>query len=254
MREWKLEEVSYKLVKDRRYEVAVLPIGSTEPHGLHMPYGSDSFEVEGIADRICEAAHKLGAKVILLPTIPYGCDSNLMRFPLTIDMPQSTLNTIVKDVLRSVEAHGLRKFVILNGHGGNDFNPLLRELHGQSTAFVCLVDWWKVALDKDREIFTGGGEHANQMETSVCMAIRGDLVRLEDADDGAVNPTRFEAINRGWVYITRPWHLLTKNSTHGDPRGASAAKGEEYIRVVVERVSRFLKELSDAKMDERFPY
>jgi len=88
----------------------------------------------------------------------------------------------------------------------------------------------------------------------VGLALFGGLIHLADADDGAVRETRFEALNRGWAQITRPWHLLTKNAGVGDPRAATAEKGERYIALVVERVARFLKELSDAPMDATFPY
>jgi creatinine amidohydrolase len=254
MREWKLQEVTYKLVRERQYEVAVLPIGATEPHGLHLPYGTDNYEAEGIADRVCAAAHNLGAKVMLLPTLPYGCDSNMMEFPLAMDVKQSTLNLLVTDIVRALERHGVHKFILFNGHGGNDFKPLLRDLHGRTRVFLVLVDWWRVGDDVAREIFTHGGDHANEMETSCMLELQPHLVHLADAGDGGVNLTRFEALNKGWATITRPWHLLTKDSTVGDPRQATREKGKQFIEVIVERLARFIKELSDAAMDERFPY
>lgn len=242
------------MVRERELEVAVVPIGATEPHGLHIPYGSDTFHATAVADRCCEAALKLGAKVVLLPTIPYGVDSNLMGFPMAIHVGQPVLDAMVAEIIRSLEHHGILKIVLFNGHGGNCFKPLLRELFGQTKAWVCLVDWWKVALDKAPGIFVHRGDHADEFETSVGLALFGDLVHLEDADDGATRESRLEAINEGWVQITRPWHLLTKNAGVGDPRQASAQKGEEILAVVVERMARFLKELSDAEMDETFPY
>lgn len=254
VRPWRLQEITYKHVRERRYEVAVLPIGSTEPHGLHLPYGSDAFHSGMMADRVCERAYGLGAKVILLPTIPYGVNSNLMGFPLTMHVRQSTLNTMIRDIVRSVERQGIRKFLLLNGHGGNEFKPLLRDLYGETGVFIALVDWWKVAADMQEQVFEAIGDHADEMETSVDLALFGDLVHMEDADDGAVRATRFEAINRGWVSITRPWHLLTRDSGHGDPRKASREKGEQYLSVVVERLAPFIVELSNAVMDAPFPY
>jgi creatinine amidohydrolase len=242
------------MVKDREFEVAVLPIGATEPHNLHLPYGSDAFHGESLADRCCEAAHELGAKVILLPTIPYGVDSNQLGFPLAIHVGQPVLDAMVTDILRSLEHHGILKLVLFNAHGGNSFKPLLRELYGKTEAFVALIDWWKVASDQWADIFEQVGDHADEMETSVNLALNPDLVHLDDADPGAVRETRFEAINRGWVQITRPWHLLTTNAGVGDPRPATAEKGERVMALVVERVSRFLKELSDADRDDQFPY
>jgi len=254
VKDWKLQELTYKVVRERRFEVAVLPVGATEPHNLHIPYGSDTFHGEKIAERCCEAAHTMGARVVLLPTIPYGVDSNQLEFPLAIHVGQPVLDAVVAEIVRSLEHHGIRKLVVFNSHGGNAFKPLLRELYGKTTVFLALVDWWKVGADQVAEIFEHPGDHADEMETSVGLALFGDLIHLEDADDGAVRPSRFEAVNRGWVQITRPWHLLTKNAGVGDPRAATAEKGERYVALVVERIARFLKELSEAEIDEEFPY
>jgi creatinine amidohydrolase len=97
------------------------------------------------------------------------------------------------------------------------------------------------------------------METSLLLAYRPDLVARNDdgtlaADDGAVRPTRFKAVNEGWVSITRPWHLLTTNSGSGNPHAASSDKGERLIQLLVDRLAPFLVELSNAKIDDQFPF
>lgn len=254
MRNWALQDITYKIVRDSEYEVAVLPIGSTEPHNLHMPYGSDFIAGERIADRVCKAAYEKGAKVILLPTIPYGVDSNMLEFPLTIHVNPTTHLTIIRDVVRSLEHHGVPKLVLFNSHGGNDFKWIMRELHGQTEVFLSGVEWWKVASDAYGEIFECVGDHGDEMETSVGLELLGELIHLEDADDGAVNTPRIEALEKGWATITRPWHLLTRNSGNGDPKPASAEKGRKVLDIVVERLSNYLLELSGAEMDETFPY
>jgi len=251
---WKLQELTYRQVRETHYEVAILPLGSCEPHNFHIPYGSDAFHAEKIADRLCEAATALGAKVIQLPTVPYGVDSNLMGFPLVMNVYPSTLHNFVRDIVKSLEHHGIFKLVILNGHGGNDFKTFLREMYGRTKVFIALVDWWKVGADTYSQIFENPDDHAGEMETSIDLTLFGELIHLEEASEGKARTTRFEAINKGWVQITRPWHLLTESSGVGDPRRASAEKGEKYLAVVVDRISRFIKELSDAQMDERFPY
>ena len=87
-----------------------------------------------------------------------------------------------------------------------------------------------------RTIFHEPDDHAGEMETSMGLAHFPELVALEQADAGAIRPSRFEAVNRGWVEITRPWHLLTTNSGAGDPRRATAAKGEKLTEVVSTRI------------------
>ena len=254
MKPWRLEEVTYKHVRDTEFEVAVLPIGATEPHGLHLPYGCDAFHCTRIADRCCASAHEMGGKVALLPTIPYGVNSNTLGYPMAVHVPQSTLNVIVTDIAKSMAHHGVHKFVIFNGHGGNDFRGLVRDLFGEVDAFTCVVEWWKLSHDKLGEIFEETGDHADEMETSVALALFGDLVHMEDCGTGRVNPTRIDGLNKGYAWSTRAWHLLTPDTSVGDPRRATREKGEKLLEVVVERVGQFLKDLSDAEYDETFPY
>lgn len=254
MREWKLAEVRYNLVRTRHYEVAVLPIGATEPHGLHMAYGTDNFEVESLADAACERAHALGAKVILLPTLPYGVDTNQMAFPLAMNVNPSTLTALITDIVRSLEHHHIPKLILLNGHGGNNFNWVLRELYGQTRLFLTWVDGWNIAQKEREALFTHPGDHADEMETSWMLHLRPDLVFLEECDDGAVKTPRLQAMQEGWAWFVRPWERLTQNSGVGDPRQASAAKGEQFLTASAERLAQFIKELSDAEIDATFPY
>ena len=256
MRPWLLEELNFAHVRQagRPCEVAVLPMGATEPHNFHLPYGNDFLTTRRVGERICEAAHQRGAKVLLLPTIPFGVDSNLLKFPLTIHVSLKSLESVLRDVIRSLEHHGIHKLVLLNGHGGNELKPLLREWYGTTKVFVTVVDWWKVGADKYAEIFSKPDDHAGEMETSIGLALYPELVELDKMSDGATRKSRFEAIRRGWAVITRPWHLLTESSGSSNPRAATREKGERYLEIVTERLAKFLVELSAAEMDETFPF
>jgi creatinine amidohydrolase len=261
MREWILSEVNYGYVKDHPYDVAVLPMGATEPHNLHLPYGTDTYEAEAIGSRACEAAFGRGARVIMLPTIPYGTDTNLMEFPLAMNLNPSTLAVVIGDLVDSLARHEIHKLLILNSHGGNDFKPLLRELNGQTPVQLFLCDWFRgTSADVQATIFNEPGDHAGEVETALALAFFPDLVVRDPetgklaADDGAVNSTRFEAVNEGWVSITRPWHLLTTNTGSGNPHAATKEKGQQLMDVLVERLSGFLVELAAAPIDETFPF
>jgi len=259
MRPWKLLETNFAYVKENPYEVAVLPLGATEPHNLHLPYGTDVFEADIVGEHICAAAHDRGAKVVLLPTIPYGTETNQRAFPLSMNLNPSTLFAVVTDLVHSLAHHGLRKIVLLNSHGGNEMKPLLRELYGQTPAQLFLCNWYTVATDIQQKLFEHQDDHAGEMETSLALAYFPELVVRNDdgtlaADDGATQTTQFDAVNRGWVTITRPWHLLTTNSGSGYPHAAAAAKGRRLMDVLVERLSGFLVELSAAPVTERFPF
>lgn len=259
MREWILAETNYGYVKEHPYEVAVLPVGATEPHNLHLPYGTDNFETQAVGERVCEAAWKQGARVVLLPMVNYGTDTNLMGYPMAMNLDPSTLAQLLSDLIDSLVQHGVSKIVILNGHGGNDFKPVLRELYGKVEAHLFLCNWYQVIADLDAAVFEDAGDHAGEMETSFALAYFPELVARTEggkiaADEGAVRACRFEAVQRGWVSLTRPWHLVTSNSGVGNPFPATKEKGEKLMGVLVERLAPFLVELAAAQVDERFPY
>jgi creatinine amidohydrolase len=254
MRPWNLSETNYGAVRDRPFEVAVLPLGATEPHNLHLPYGTDTYQVEAVGRLASEKAHDRGAKVALLPAIPYGTETNQMRFPMAMNLDPSTLARVIADLVDSLATHGVMKCVLLNGHGGNDLKWVLRELHLKTPVRLFVCHWWKLASDQYREIFDDPGDHAGELETSMMLAHRPDLVAEGTADAGSMAASRFEAVNRGWVEITRPWHLLTTNSGAGDPGPSTPEKGKALTEVVVDRLAAFLVELAASPLDERFPF
>ncbi|MCA9264462.1 MAG: creatininase family protein [Planctomycetales bacterium] len=258
-RPWCLLEANYAHVKQANYEVAVLPLGATEPHNLHLPYGTDVLEGTVVGEKICEAAHQQGARVVLLPTIPYGTETNLREFPLAMNLNPSTLFAVVTDLVETLVRSGIRKVVLLNSHGGNEMKPLLRELYGKTEAHVFLCNWYQCLHDVYDDIFDHREDHAGEMETSFGMAYFPHLIgRGEDgtliADEGATSTLRFEALREGWVSITRPWHLLTTNAGSGYPHQASQEKGERMMELIVQRLSPFLVDLANAEIDERFPF
>jgi creatinine amidohydrolase len=256
MRPWVLAEQNHHFIRSRRWEVAVLPFGATEPHNLHMPYATDNYQVEAIGDKACAQAYHAGAGVLLLPVVPFGVNTNHLRVPgaIALSLTPTTLLAILTDLVDSLERQGIKKLVLLNGHGGNELKPLMRELHHRTKVFLCLCDWFRMATDVYPQIFKAPGEHADEVETSLGLAFFPELLRPELADPGAAAPTRLDAVNRGWVGITRPWHLLTTNTGLGDPSAATAEKGHQLMNVLVERLAAFLVELANCEMNERFPY
>src|SRR5579884_1786176 len=256
MRESILAEQTHAFVREQHWQAAVLPFGATEPHNLHMPYGTDTFQVEAIGQRACERAYQAGARVALLPAIPYGVNTNHLKVPgaLACSVTPTTLLHLLADLVDSMERQGVRKLVLLNGHGGNELKPLTRELHHRTSAFLCVCDWFRMAADVYPQIFDRPGEHADEVETSLGLAFFPELMRPELADDGTVRPTKLEGVNRGWIAITRPWHLATTNTGVGNPKAATADKGRRLMEVLVERLGQFLIDLAAAPMNERFPY
>ncbi|MFN3190417.1 MAG: creatininase family protein [Aureliella sp.] len=245
--------------KEQAWEVALLPLGATEPHNLHLPYGTDTFEGYHLARSCCDHANQRGAAVLQLPVLPYGTESNLREFPLAMNLQPTTLFRVLTDLVESVEQAGIRKLVLLNSHGGNDLKPFLREIYGRTNVHLFLCNWYQMIQDAAAEICKEPEDHAGEMETSLILHFRPDLVKHDQdgglrADPGEKRPLRFRALREGWVGISRPWHLLTTNTGAGNPHAATAEKGRQLTEVICERIGGFLLELSNAKVDEYFPF
>ena len=254
MSNWNLAETTLGLAQDEQYQVAVLPVGATEAHGLHLPYGTDTIMVDRLARLACEEAWARGGKALALPAMPFGINENTLGFKWTMSLRPSTLFQVVTDLVSSVEAHGIPKMVVLNGHGGNEFQPLLRELFRQTKVKVVLVNWYMADRQAAQDAFERPGEHADEMETSMLLHMRPELVRMELAGDGATREPVLEGMREGWAWVARPWDRFTVDSSFGDPSLATAEKGAAYEAAVVEKLAGFLVELSNAPVDGLFPY
>lgn len=258
-RQWLLAESNLAEVRNAKFQVAVLPMGATEPHNLHLPYGTDSIEATELASACCEKAIELGARVVQLPTIPYGTETNMQSFPLAMNLLPSTISLVLRDLVHSIEASGILKLVIFNSHGGNDLKPFLREIAGQTKVHVFLCNWYQMIRDAADQICQHPDDHAGEMETSLIMYFCPELVAHTEsgklqADEGARRPLRFEALKNGWVTLSRPWHLLTTNSGSGNPHLASAEKGQKLTEAVIARIAPFLADLSASELDQFFPF
>lgn len=252
--EWDLTATNLHRISRRRYEVAVLPTCAIEAHNRHLPEGQDYRHTTYLARTICRSAWDRCESVICLPTIPYGVDCNLMAYPLTIHVSQATLDAMVRDVIVSLHRHGIRKVLILNGHGGNEFMPLIRQIQTELDVYVFLCNWWRVGMDKYGEIFENRDDHAGEMETSVAMALYPELIEPNVAGDGKVRPFRFEALRQGWVGTSRDFSRINDHCASGDPSKASAEKGHRYLDLVCGRIADFLVEVAGAAIDEAFPH
>lgn len=244
-REYILEEATWPAVVRAGYEVAVLPWGATEAHNRHLPYGTDTLHAAWVAAAAAGRAWGAGARVVVLPAVAYGVQAGQLDIPLCLNVNPSTQAALLGDVARSLEAHGVRKLVVLNGHGGNDFRAMIRELQPRVGIFLCAVNWW-TSVDAGA-YFDEPGDHAGELETSVLLHLAPGLVRpLGEAGRGAARAWRIAAFREGWAWAPRQWTRVTDDTGVGDPRAATAEKGEAFVRAAVERVAGFLVELAAA--------
>ena len=246
-----LDELTWKAVRDARYDVAVLPWGATEAHNLHLPYATDNIQAEELAARAAERAWNRGAKVVVLPVVPFGVNTGQLDIPLCVNMNPSTQALVLRDVAMSLAGQGIAKLVIFNGHGANDFRQMIRELQPQVSLFLCVVNWFKVVDPKP--FFTDLGDHAAELETSVMQHVASELVLpLSEAGSGAARKFKISAFREGWAWAPRQWRQVTDDTGSGNPSAATPDKGKRYVQAVTERVGDFLVEL--AKADTKTMY
>ena len=242
-RPYVLAESNWKAVKDTAFEVAILPWGATEPHNYHLPYATDNYETTALAERAAEIAWKKGAKVVVLPTVPFGVNTGQLNLKLALNMNPSTQLALLTDIASAIAGQGLKKLVILNGHGGNDFKQMIRELQPRIDLFICMVNWWTCVRGTD--YFGEPGDHAGEMETSVMMALEPELLRpLSEAGPGKAKKFRVAGLRDGWAWAPRQWSKVTSDTGTGDPRPATAAKGEKFLAAVSEKIGGFLIDLA----------
>jgi creatinine amidohydrolase len=166
-------------------------------------------------------------------------------------MNPSTQLAILGDVASSIDAHGVPKLVILNGHGGNDFKQMIREIQGKHRAYLCTLDWFR-SVSRSR-FFEEPGDHADEMETSLMMHLAPRLVLpLEESGHGSVKVHRIRAFREGWAWAPRPWTKVSADTGAGDPRKATAEKGSAYFAEVTRMIADFLIELSAADANDLY--
>jgi len=252
MRPYILAENNWKNLQHERFELAVLPWGATEAHNYHMPYGTDVFEAESIAAGAGKFAWEKGAKAVILPTIPFGVNTGQSDIYLDINMNPSTQMSILKDILTVLDRQGVKKFLILNSHGGNDFKTMLRELGLLFPDMLLVTCNWYQALDKSL-YFEEAGDHADEMETSLIMYLHPHLVLpLEEAGEGKEKKSVIQGIREKWAWAERKWSEVTQDTGIGNPKKSDAEKGERYFYDVCAKVGQLIVDI--CKVDKRRMY
>ena len=248
-----LAKMTWKDVERRLTEsdVAIVPVGSTEQHGPALPLDNDAFTSYTMA---VMAAEKVAdyVKPVVTPPIPFGVSEHHMGFPGTITLAPELLTEVVTDVCRSLSRHGFKKIVILNGHGGNDeaLHMAMHKLKKETDGFVCLVNWWEMAIDVIRENTDSPFFHADETETSVALALN-QLVKT-DKLTRTIPTTEIPEFIKPDFFASPPsvrvaWDMkeLTSTGVVGDATKASREKGERIVKVVMERLVTLLRALKD---------
>ena len=247
-----IAETNWKVVQSTPYEVIILPWGATEAHNYHLPYATDNIQCDHVAAEAARIAWEHGAKVGVLPTIPFGVNTGQLDIKLDINMNPSTQAAVLHDVVDALVRQGIPKLLVLNGHGGNNFKQMLRELQAQfPDIFLCAMDWYGV--EPWEPYFEDLGDHAGELETSVMMHIAPDLVApLSLAGSGKQHPFKITALKERWAWAQRAWSKASEDTGIGDPSKSTADKGKRFFNAVTTKIASFLTDLAAADINDMY--
>jgi creatinine amidohydrolase len=237
---------------DRDRTVVLLPLGSVEQHANHMPVGTDTMLAQAVS---LAGAERAGAPVVVLPPPWYGFSAHHMRFAGTVTLPVATLIDLTERIVDAVVAHGFRRVLIVNGHGGNGgaIDVLAAELghrHDQQ-ARIAATTYFLLARNEIaalRESPDGGMGHACEFETALMMHLRPDLVKMDRAvtvypDPGSRYLTT-DLLGASAVRTYLDFKDLSPTGVLGDPSHASPEAGARFFAAVTDALARFIDDFA----------
>jgi len=235
--------------RERVYDKAVLAVGSTEYHGDHLPYGTDTLVAEHLAREVSERVKGM----LMLPTIPVGMSAHYSSFPIAITLSTETLMHVLTEVFDSLAKHGVMHLLIVNGHDGNipaidAASREYRTLHPKFKIAV-LEAWWVAAGELvppgTFEVWGGLG-HAGEGETSMMLRVDPGLVDMDKAK--GVVPDLPQHVEVKWTFDE-----LTPYGATGDPSKATREKGELMNDALVNLLVDFLRDMDERNWETHTP-
>jgi len=239
-----LLSASYNDIQNIKFDYAVLPWGATEPHNYHLPYLTDCYLSHDISvDAVNKASSENHIKGVVLPPIPFGSQNpGQHNIAFCIHTRYETQKAILSDIVVSLIRQDIDKLFIVNGHGGNSFKNMVRDLAFDYPEFlIVVIDWYKVIPQKG--YFENAGDHADEVETSVLLYYRPHLVNMSVAGDGKYKPFRIEGMNEGIGWTPRNWSKVSEDTGIGNPHKSTAEKGKIYAEAVTDKLSEFFTDL-----------
>ncbi len=255
-RDWQLGSLSWPQAQRRfaEVDVALLPVGAIEQHGPHLPLDTDAWDARRLAHDVAEAC--AAPRPLVLPLVPYGVSYHHADFAGTIAISPETLSRIVVDIGLAAARHGVKKLVIVNGHGGNI--PALQFaaqiINRDAHIFTCVDTGETSDAEIARLIETKNDVHAGEYETSTSLALRPELVDMERA---AAQVPHFSnryldfssSVSVSWFARTS---RISPTGVMGDPTKASAEKGRAMWAVMVRNLVELVETLKLTPLDQLY--
>lgn len=243
-----------------RATVVVIPFGAMEQHGAHLPLETDALIGQELARRLDDASE---GQLLILPTQWLGLSTHHMNFAGTITASVDTYLALGKEIIESIAKAGFNKILVLNSHGGNAsaLDVVLTKVRlSYPEARIVLVTYWNIAagqLCALRDSSEGGMGHACELETSLVMATKPGTVRNDKIKaDGHWPTSRFlgkDMLAGGTASVSRSFSEISTEGAVGDPRTASAEKGQQFFDAIVAQLLELTRELESGKIDESRP-
>ena len=241
-------------------KIPVLPVGSVEQHGHHLPLSTDWFCATSVVE---EAARRSNGKLLAMPPVHYGYCRHVMDFPGTIAMHPLHLVHFCLDITKSVAYHGFKKIIVINGHGSNRhlLELVARRTNLETDAVCAIASWWDLlSTDPDfnatwrESVFPGGCGHAGELETSMWLHLKPDAVRQDRIADNLGKGTAFhwtDLFAAGPVSIPGYHSQGTESGVSGQPSLATAEKGRVAFEEAVRQLLAFADEFDKRPSYER---
>lgn len=235
----------YGEVKTFSYDLAILPWGATEPHNQHLPYLTDCILSHDIA---MDAAHQALAsqqvRCMVLPPVFMGSQNPGQReLAFCIHSRYETQKAILTDIVTSLHHQGIRKLVIINGHGGNCFKNMIRDMAVDYPDFLIVTTEW-FTIVPPAGFFEEKDDHAGELETSVMLHYHPEWVNMALAGEGKSRPFGLDSLNEKIAWVPRNWQKVTDDTGIGNPRKATPEKGKCYAKAVTGKLCQLFSEIA----------
>lgn len=252
-----LEEISWFDVRSylEKECLIMLPIGSIEQHGPHLPLGTDTINVQYLARKAAEAC-----SVLVAPTIRPGVSFNHIDFPGTISLQPETLTKVIEDMVISLVSHGFKKIILLNGHGGNNASIEVASINLKQRfqdVLIGILHSWLLCKEASKVLESPIRYHADEGETSRTLISAKHLVKMDRAKmeipksrSGLFNFQITEVFNQTTFYGLPRTKSVTHSGVFGDASIASEQKGQALYDEMIENLISEIKRLLSIRLED----